>query len=84
MSERTPTTDLSRGALLERRWRDLAILAPVLGILLLVSPIVTIFNVGGRVFGVPVVFVFLYGVWLGLIVLARRIAARLDADDVDS
>lgn len=76
-------TDLANRALDKRRWRDFAIASPILGIFLLVSPFVTLFA-GNQIFGMPLVFVYVYGIWALLILLARRIARRIDAQDNDA
>lgn len=69
--------DLARGAFEARRWRDFARLLPLLGVFLLVSPIITVFDVKADVLGLPMIFAFIYGTWALLIVFAARIARRL-------
>ena len=72
--------DLARGAFDARRWRDFARLLPILGVFLLVSPLVSVFDVEGRFLGIPLIFVFVYGTWSVLILLAVRVAGRIDPD----
>lgn len=73
--------DLGKGAFEARRWRDFARLLPVLGVFLLVSPLVSVFDVEARFFGLPLIFAFVYGAWALLIILAARIARRLAAGE---
>jgi hypothetical protein len=47
----------------------------VLGIILLVPPLLSAFNQGGQVFGMPVIWVYLLAVWgliIGLVALLVR------------
>ena len=59
-----------------RRFRDLATLLPILGILLLATPIVSIFTQSGRIFGLPSPIFYIFGIWAGLIILAFALARR--------
>ncbi len=59
-----------------RRFRDLAALLPLLGILLLATPVVSIFTQSGTVFGLPATIFYVFGVWAGLILLAFGLARR--------
>jgi hypothetical protein len=53
----------------------------ILGTLLLLPPLVLVFNVEVRVLGLPAELIYLFSVWLLLIVGARWFASRLGADD---
>lgn len=70
------------------RTRDVAALLPVLGVFLLMPPVITLFAADADVGGVPLIVIYLFGVWLALIagaaVLARRLAPPRAgrADDV--
>jgi hypothetical protein len=47
----------------------------VLGFILLIPPLLSAFNEGGQVFGVPVIWVYLFVVWaviIGLVALLVR------------
>ncbi len=70
--------DLASDASRKRRLRDSALLLPVFGAFLLISPLVTVFSGVTTVFGLPLIFVYIFGVWLGLVLLARAMARRLD------
>ena len=75
------------------RTRDVAALLPLLGVFLLMPPVITLFVADADVGGVPLIVVYLFGVWLALIagaaVLARRLApprsgrrdAAMDSND---
>ena len=41
----------------------------VLGCLLFSFPLLSLFNTGGTVFGIPVLYAYLFGVWIGFIAL---------------
>ncbi len=70
--------DLAASATRKRKLRDGALLLPLFGAFLLVSPLITIFTGPGTFFGLPMIFVYIFGVWLGLVILARALARHLD------
>ena len=70
--------DLAAAAAGTRKLRDGALLLPVFGAFLLVSPLIMVFSGPVTVFGLPLIFVYIFGVWLGLVLLARAMARRLD------
>jgi len=72
------TPDLASGAAHKRKLRDSALLLPIFGAFLLVSPLITVFTGATTVFGLPLIFIYIFGVWLGLVLLARAMARRLD------
>ncbi|MFQ5622756.1 MAG: hypothetical protein ACE5FS_05095 [Paracoccaceae bacterium] len=84
MKNRRALPDLAERAFLRRRRQDAALILPLLGLVLLVSPVTAIFLRGGFVFGLPVAVVYVFGVWLFLILLARRMARLLTDDDTES
>ena len=53
------------------------VLLPCLGLFLLMPPVVQLFALEVDVGGVPLIVVYLFGVWLGLIVGAAWVARRL-------
>jgi hypothetical protein len=61
-----------------RRFRDLAVLLPCLGVLLLATPIVSIFTQSGRILGLPAPIFYIFGIWAGLIILAFGLARRIN------
>lgn len=48
----------------------------VFGCLLFSYPLLALFNTGGTVFGIPMLYAYLFGVWIGLIVLMVLIVER--------
>lgn len=48
----------------------------ILGWLLFSYPLLSLFNTGGTVAGVPVLYAYLFGVWAGLIALMVVIVER--------
>lgn len=46
----------------------------MLGMLLFNYPILTLFNVQGTAFGVPVLYVYLFGAWAAIIALMAYLA----------
>lgn len=72
------TPNLAISAARKRKLRDAALLLPVLGALLLVSPVITVFTAATTLFGLPLIYVYIFAVWLGLVLVARAMARRLD------
>ena len=61
------------------RVRDAAVLLPVLGLVLFMPPVITLFaSAGAGVTGVPLIVVYVFGTWLGLIVAAALLSRRLE------
>jgi hypothetical protein len=48
----------------------------VLGCLLFSFPLLSLFNTGGTVWGTPVLYAYLFGVWVGLIALMALVVER--------
>lgn len=61
------------------RLRDAASLLPVLGAFLLMPPVITLFTGTHRVWGLPLIVAYLFGVWLALIAAAALLSWRLGA-----
>jgi len=60
-----------------RRLNDMAIIAPLLGFVLLAPPVIGLFATKGTIFGAPVILVYLFTVWFGLILIAAILSRRL-------
>jgi hypothetical protein len=60
-----------------QRLRERAFWLPIAGMLLLSPPILAVFGRSITVGGVPLLFVYILGVWLGLIALGRLAARAL-------
>lgn len=61
--------------------RDRALLLPIAGFLLAMPPLVGIFSRDVLVLGVPLLYLYLFGLWCLLIVGGALIARRLQAHD---
>ncbi len=59
------------------RLRDAAVLLPAIGTFLFLPPAITLFSGGGTLAGVPLIVIYLFGVWLALIAGAAFLARRL-------
>ena len=64
-----------------RKARDRSLVLLVLGVVLLTPPAASLFQVDGKLFGLPTLLVYLFLVWAGLIVGAARLARRLMESD---
>ncbi|MFT5447159.1 MAG: hypothetical protein ACI9DC_002334 [Gammaproteobacteria bacterium] len=64
--------------------RDRALVLPLLGILLLVSPLAGISQLDAKPFGVPFTLIYLFTVWAVLIAGAYALARRLRDGDAAS
>ncbi len=71
------TPDLAQRAYRRKKIKDAAFILPFLGAFLLASPIITIFATDGKIFGLPLPFVYIFGVWILLVLAARRMARLL-------
>jgi len=72
------TSDLATSASRDRKRQDSALFIPLFGTFLFLSPFITVFTGSATVFGLPLIFVYIFGAWLGLVVIARITARRLD------
>ena len=63
------------------RSRELLVALLLLGVLLLVPPLLTIFNQATRVLGVPMLYLYLFVVWAALIALVALTVERRDSAD---
>ncbi|MBY8975447.1 hypothetical protein KHP62_06500 [Rhodobacteraceae bacterium NNCM2] len=74
MAEPENPSDL---ALRARKVKDSALIMPLIGLLFLTPPIANLFAVDERLFGVPVLVIYIFAVWamliLGALILSRRL-----------
>ena len=60
-----------------RRLETAALVLPIFGAFLIVPPLIGVFNLPVSVFGIPLIAIYLFAVWIGLIgatvVLSRRL-----------
>jgi hypothetical protein len=57
---------------------DAAVVLPLFGLFLLMPPIITLFATQIDIGGVPLIVVYVFGVWAALILCAALLARRLD------
>lgn len=69
--------DLADRALERRKREDTALVVPVLGALLLVSPLLNVVAGSAALFGIPLAHFWIYTCWLGLILVVKGLARRL-------
>ncbi len=79
MTEKPP--DLAERAFRRRRRQDAALVLPLFGIIMLLTPVFGLFSRDTLIFGAPLPFVYVFSVWFLLIVLARRMSYLLTKDD---
>ena len=60
-----------------RKLENAALALSVFGAVLIVPPILSIFNVQLRLFGVPVVVIYLFLVWITLVGVTRFLSGRM-------
>ena len=60
------------------RLRSAAALVPLLGLALLLPPLIALFVAPVRVFGIPLIVLYLFGLWAALIGAAGWLSRRLD------
>lgn len=80
MTDKNPP-DLAERAFRRRRRQDAALVLPIFGIVIFITPIFTIFTKDVLFFGAPLPFLFVFGFWFLLIVLARRMSRLLTKGD---
>ncbi len=66
-----------------RRLKDIAVIAPIFGFLLLIPPVIGLFATEATVFGAPLVLVYLFVIWLALILIAAILSKRLSKAERD-
>lgn len=70
--------DLAERAFRRRRRQDAALVLPIFGVIMLITPVFTLFTKDITVFGLPLPFLYVFGVWFILIILANRLAHILN------
>lgn len=74
----SPQEDIPRA---RKRRYDGAVILPVFAALLMLPPFVGLFAAPVTVFGVPLIVVWLFGLWLALILIAWRLSRLLTQPD---
>jgi hypothetical protein len=62
------------------RARDAAALLPLLGLFLLMPPVITLFAGEADIAGIPLIVVYVFGIWLALVACAALLSRRLAAE----
>ncbi len=65
----------------QRRGGERQIALFLLGVILLIPPVLLVFNSPVRVMGIPSLYLYVFAVWAGLIALTVLIARRIRLDD---
>jgi len=76
--------DLAERAFGRRRLQDAALLLPLTGVMLFLSPLMTLAGHRAGWFGAPAAFLYIFGAWACLIVAARWMARRLTRETESS
>lgn len=79
-SETTPADVPRPSSAAPRRWRDAAIVLPLLGTALWMPPLVGLMFPVGSAAGVPAIVLYVFGVWALLILGTARVTAGLCGD----
>jgi len=61
----------------DRKLPSAALSATVFGALMFLPPLVLLFNIETRVFGIPLEVIYLFSAWFGLILVTAWFARRL-------
>lgn len=69
---------MSDRTLRSRKAPDAAIVLPLFGVFLLMPPVIGLFASPLRVWSVPLIVLYIFGVWVGLILCAVVLARHLD------
>ena len=80
MAPREPDPPADRRSQIARKLRDAAAFLPLIGVILLVSPLMTAI-IGGEDSAMPRALIYIFTVWAALIILARLLARRLREED---
>lgn len=66
-----------------RNVRDAAAILPLAAIFLLLPPVILIFSAPVLIAGIPLIVLYVYGVWACLILIALLVALRVEDADGD-
>ncbi|UUX51624.1 hypothetical protein NUH88_07970 [Nisaea acidiphila] len=59
------------------KFRDAAFLLPLSGLFLLMPPLIDLFTGSEKLFGIPLIVAFIFGLWTALILIAFWFSHRL-------
>jgi len=84
MSNETPSfVERDQQAQRKRKTREAAAFLPILGVILLLTPLISVFTQDTRIGGIPNAVFYVFGVWLLLIGLTILLAPRLQQGNTD-
>lgn len=63
--------------------REQALVLTLIGALLLMPPFASIFDIDGKIAGLPITMVYVFAVWALLILCTLRLSRRLSDNDGD-
>ena len=61
----------------ERKARDIAFVLPLIGLIAFSPPFIVLFAGAETLFGAPLIVVYVFAAWIGLIIAARAIVEHL-------
>ena len=74
-------TDTYSARIRHRKYREAALIVPMLGLFLLLPPFIGLFSNGKTLFGIPLILMYIFMVWICLILITRFLASRLIQND---
>lgn len=72
---------MSDGGADRRGARDTATLLPIAAVILLMPPFILIFAIPGTIAGIPIIVVYLFLAWAGLVLAAWLVARHVEPPD---
>jgi uncharacterized membrane protein len=66
-----------------RKLENIAAALPVFGAAMIFPPIVRVFAPDARLFGVPIIVIYLFAIWMMFIIATYFLSRRLKQSDVD-
>lgn len=68
----------------QSRSKEAALVIPFFGLFLLLPPLLSLFDGASTILGIPVLYVYVFGVWFGLVIAGMWLARRLEAEEQDA
>ncbi len=67
-----------------RKLENAALALSVFGVILMLPPLLSIFNIETRLFGAPIVVIYLFGIWLLLIVATFFLSSFISNSEINN
>ncbi|MEK6204310.1 MAG: hypothetical protein N2B02_01565 [Amylibacter sp.] len=77
MTEKQSFDEMNKKSQGSRKKREIALILPIIGIVLLLTPVLKSFAVGNEASGLTSVMLIIFGVWAGLIAAAFLLSRAL-------